>query len=268
MVLITTQGDARDGPIEALGGQGVFTREIQRALLEDRIDVAVHSLKDLPTEPVTGLGLATVPARESAADVLLTVDNGDLQSLPAGCRVGTGSLRRQAQLLHAHPDLDVQPIRGNVETRIARLDEGEYGAIVLAEAGLKRLELQHRISQVLPATIVLPAVGQGALGLETRSDDDDTRGLIAPLDDSASHTAVIAERALLSTLHGGCLAPIGAWGRWQDEKLVLDAVCLDERGTRRLAETGRSDGQDPGELGQQVAQELISRGALELIGRS
>jgi len=268
MVLITTQGDARDGPIEALGGQGVFTREIQRALLEDRIDVAVHSLKDLPTEPVTGLGLATVPARESAADVLLTVDNGDLQSLPAGCRVGTGSLRRQAQLLHAHPDLDVQPIRGNVETRIARLDKGEYGAIVLAEAGLKRLELQHRISQVLPATIVLPAVGQGALGLETRSDDDDTRGLIAPLDDPASHAAVIAERMLLSTLHGGCLAPIGAWGRWQDEKLVLDAVCLDERGTKRLAETGRSDGQDPGELGQQVAQQLISRGALELIGRS
>jgi hydroxymethylbilane synthase len=268
MVLITTQGDARDGPIEALGGQGVFTREIQRALLEDRIDVAVHSLKDLPTEPVTGLGLATVPARESAADVLLTVDNGDLQSLPAGCRVGTGSLRRQAQLLHAHPDLDVQPIRGNVETRIARLDKGEYGAIVLAEAGLKRLELQHRISQVLPATIVLPAVGQGALGLETRSDDDDTRGLLAPLDDPASHMAVIAERALLSTLRGGCLAPIGAWGRWQDEKLVLDAVCLDERGTKRLAETGRSDGQDPGELGQQVAQQLISRGALELIGRS
>jgi hydroxymethylbilane synthase len=268
MVLITTQGDARDGPIEDVGGQGVFTREIQRALLEDRIDVAVHSLKDLPTDPIKGLGLATVPARESAADVLLTVDNGDLQSLPTGCRVGTGSLRRQAQLLHAHPDLDVQPIRGNVETRIARLDEGEYGAIVLAEAGLKRLELQHRISQVLPAAIVLPAVGQGALGLETRSDDDDTRGLIAPLDDPASHAAVIAERMLLSTLHGGCLAPIGAWGRWQDEKLVLDAVCLDERGTRRLAETGRSDGQDPGELGQQVAQELISRGALELIGRS
>ncbi len=268
MVLISTQGDLRDGPIEDLGGQGVFTREIQRALLEERIDVAVHSLKDLPTDPVEGLGLAIVPARESAGDVLLTTDNGDLESLAAGCRVGTGSLRRQAQLLHANPELDVQPIRGNVETRIAKLDKGEYGAIVLAEAGLKRLQLEHRISQVIPTTIILPAVGQGALGLETRLDDNDTCRLLAPLDHAESHAAVIAERTLLAALRGGCLAPIGAWGRWDDRQLVLDAVCLDEKGTRRLSARGLSDGQDPARLGEQVAQDLISAGALELIGRS
>ena len=182
--------------------------------------------------------------------------------------MGTGSLRRQAQLLHANPELDVQPIRGNVETRIAKLDKGEYGAIVLAEAGLKRLQLEHRISQVIPTTIILPAVGQGALGLETRLDDNDTCRLLVPLDHAESHAAVIAERTLLATLRGGCLAPIGAWGRWDDRQLVLDAVCLDEKGTRRLSARGLSDGQDPARLGEQVAQDLISAGALELIGRS
>ena len=141
MVLITTQGDTAEGPIENLGAQGVFTKEIQRALLEEKIDLAVHSLKDLPTDPVEGLSLAAVPTRESASDVLLTGNGELLVNLPAGCRVGTGSLRRQAQLLYARPDLDVQPIRGNVETRISKLDEKHYDAIVLAEAGLVRLEL-------------------------------------------------------------------------------------------------------------------------------
>ena len=268
MVLITTQGDTAEGPIENLGAQGVFTKEIQRALLEEKIDLAVHSLKDLPTDPVEGLSLAAVPTRESASDVLLTGNGELLVNLPAGCRVGTGSLRRQAQLLYARPDLDVQPIRGNVETRISKLDEKHYDAIVLAEAGLVRLELQHRISQVLPAEIILPAVGQGALGLETRSDDDTTRDQLAPLNDIASYSAVIAERSLLSTLRGGCLAPIGAWGRWKDETLLLDAVCLDEKGSRRLTAAGSSDGTDPAELGTRLANEMISQGALELIGRS
>jgi hydroxymethylbilane synthase len=155
-----------------------------------------------------------------------------------------------------------------VETRISQLDEKQYGAIVLAEAGLVRLELQHRISQILPAQIVLPAVGQGALGLETRTDDDDTRGQLAPLDDAATHSAVIAERSLLLTLRGGCLAPIGAWARWEDKTLLLDAVCLDEKGIKRLAASGSSDGQDPVELGVRLANDLIARGALELIGRT
>lgn len=268
LVLITTQGDVGEGPIENLGAQGVFTKEIQRALLEERIDLAVHSLKDLPTETVEGLSLAAVPARASVADVLLAQGGSSLEDLPTGCRVGTGSLRRQAQLLHARPDLEVQPIRGNVETRISQLDEKQYGAIVLAEAGLVRLDLQHRISQVLPAQIVLPAVGQGALGLETRTDDDDTRGQLVPLDDAATHSAVIAERSLLVTLRGGCLAPIGAWARWEEGVLVLDAVCLDEKGSSRLTAAGSSDGQDPAELGVRLANDLIARGALELIGRS
>ena len=160
LVPITTQGDVKSGPLGQIGGMGLFTKELQRALLDNQIDLAVHSLKDLPTEPVVGLALAAVPERESTADVLLTTKYGSLESLPKGAKVGTGSLRRKSQLLHARPDLAIEDIRGNVETRVRKLDDGEYDAIVLAEAGLKRLGLAHRITQVLPQSLMLPAVGQ------------------------------------------------------------------------------------------------------------
>ncbi len=265
MVLITTEGDARSGPIGQLSGQGVFTKEIQRALLDERIDLAVHSLKDLPTEPVEGLRLGAVPQRESPRDVLVTRDGAGLDQLPQGARVGTGSMRRQAQLLYARPDLQVAGIRGNVDTRLRQLDEQQFDAIVLAEAGLKRLGLADRISAVLEPPTLLPAIGQGALGLEIRTHDQATERRIAALNHAASHQSVLAERTLLAALHGGCLAPIGAWGRVAGQLLLLDAVVLDPRGTTRLASRVEGPADEAMKLGQQAAAQLLDQGAAALI---
>ena len=200
IVLISTQGDVREGPIGQMGGQGVFTKEIQRALLEDEIDLAVHSLKDLPTEPIDGLCLAAVPAREDNRDVLVSREAKALDELPSNSRVGTGSLRRRAQILHQRRDLEILDIRGNVETRLAKLDAGEYDAIALAAAGLRRLELADRVTEYFSPTTVLPAVGQGALGLETRADDDLTVEQVQKLSDASTFAAVTAERAMLAAL--------------------------------------------------------------------
>jgi hydroxymethylbilane synthase len=275
LVMITTQGDARQtGPIGALGGQGVFTKEIQQALLDDRVDLAVHSLKDLPTDSVEGLSLAAVPPRESVADVLVTREappsdkNLLLEALPDGARVGTGSLRRRAQLLHARSDLVVDDIRGNVDTRLRKLDDDEYAAIVLAEAGLRRLGLESRITQVLPAALMLSAVGQGALGIETRTDDSTTREALAPLDDPATHRAVLAERALLRHLRGGCLAPVGGWARMADDRLFLQGVVLSADGAERLTAEAHGAPDRAESLGESVAQSLIEQGARELIAAS
>jgi hydroxymethylbilane synthase len=268
LVLISTEGDTRSGPIGGLGGQGVFTKEIQRALLDDRIDLAVHSLKDLPTEPVPGLQLAAVPQRESPLDVLITSSGQTLEQLPAGSRVGTGSMRRQAQLLFARADLEVQGIRGNVDTRLRQLDENRFDAIVLAQAGLQRLGLAARITQVLDPGLLLPAIGQGALGLEIRCDDEATRQCIAALDHAPSHQSVLAERTLLAALHGGCLAPIGAWARVEGDQLTLDAVVLDAQGSQRLATQVVGVACEPETLGRQAAQQLLQQGAASLIARS
>src|SRR5436305_191742 len=181
LVPITTQGDVKSGPLAQIGGQGLFTKEIQRALLDEKIDLAVHSCKDLPTAEIEGLVIAAVPERESTADVLLCSKASTIQSLSPQARVGTGSLRRQAQLLHLRPDLIVEDIRGNVETRLRKLEEGKFDAIVLAEAGLKRLGLADGIAHVIPRRDMLPAVGQGALAIETRAGDEQTQSLLAPL---------------------------------------------------------------------------------------
>ena len=246
LVLITTTGDQQSDAVQAIGAQGLFTKEIQRALLDGRIDLAVHSLKDLPTcpmhqeaatrehETVPGLCLAAVPERGPVADVLVTrkgvgslflsndskdsrediTDNSkDAQNIKDSRPlyvVGTGSLRRQAQLLHVRPDWQMKDIRGNVETRLRKLHNGDFDAIVLAEAGLRRLGLETEIGEVLPLNIMLPAVGQGALALETRADDETTRRILAVLDHPPTHAAVLAERAMLAALQGGCLAPIAA----------------------------------------------------------
>lgn len=268
LVLITTRGDVQSGPIGGLGGQGVFTKEIQRALLEDRIDLAVHSLKDLPTEPVEGLCLSAVPPRGSVADVLVARQSTTFDALPAEARVGTGSLRRRAQLLHARSDLRILDIRGNVDTRLRRLDEGEYDAIVLAEAGLQRLELAHRITEVLSSTWMLPAIGQGALGLETRCNDHTTRHQLAMLNDPDTHAAVLAERTLLAQLHGGCLAPVAAWGRVVDGRLELDAAVLDPTGRERLVTRLHAAPDAAIALGEQAARELLEQGAEVLIAAS
>jgi hydroxymethylbilane synthase len=267
-VLITTSGDVTSGPISEIGGQGLFIKEIQRALLDDRIDLAVHSLKDLPTEAVVGLGLAAVPPRADVGDALVSSRFANLDDLPAGARVGTGSRRRQSQLLHLRPDLVVADIRGNVDTRLKKLDAGEYDAIILAQAGLTRLGLTDRITQRLSPDQMLPAVGQGALGIETRADDEATITAIAVLDDAPTRAAVIAERSLLATLLGGCLAPVGAWARCDDGALVLDAVVLSTDGKQRIATRLTDDLNSAAMLGQHAAEQLLAQGAAALIAEA
>jgi hydroxymethylbilane synthase len=269
IVEITTRGDVDQTElIGDIGAPGVFTKEIQRAVLSGDVDVAVHSLKDLPTDSVAGLTLAAVPTRESAADVLISTIAASLDTLPKGARVGTGSLRRQAQLRHARPDFVVLAIRGNVDTRLRKLDEGQFDAIVLAEAGLKRLGLAHRISHVLPFDVMLPAVGQGALGIECREEDLPTRAALAALDDAATHVAVLAERALLARLRGGCLAPIGALGQMMNRNLVLSAVVLSADGARRLHAEDSASIEEAEAVGERVADALLSQGAGALIAGS
>jgi len=266
LVFISTSGDQKSGPIGNIGTQGVFTKEVQQALLDERVDLAVHSLKDLPTEKVPGLSLAAVPPRESCGDVLVSPRATTVDELAPGARIGTGSIRRRAQLLYHRPDLDVQDIRGNVDTRLKKLDDGQYDAIILAEAGLKRLELHERIVNVIPKQIMLPAVGQGALGLECRVDDTATSDSLATLHDDATFAAVIAERTLLATLRGGCLAPIGAWARFDGEgRLLLEAVVLDHDGRRRLSASGSAEPAEAGALGETVARQLLDAGAADLI---
>jgi len=265
LVPITTQGDIKNEPLGQIGGQGLFTKELQRALLDAQIDLAVHSCKDLPTAPIEGLVIAAVPKRESTADVLVSSKADRVESLPSAARVGTGSLRRKAQLLHVRPDLIVEDIRGNVETRLRKLDEGKFDAIVLAQAGLNRLGLGGRIAYVIPQAMMLPAVGQGALGIEARANDKTTRALLAPLDDFETHQSVLAERTLLFSLRAGCLAPVGALGRMEGGRLVLDAVVLSPDGKRRLEASGATDVAAAVALGQEIADELLARGAADLI---
>jgi hydroxymethylbilane synthase len=264
LVPIVTQGDVKTGPLGQIGGQGLFTKELQGALLDQRIDLAVHSCKDLPTESVAGLTISAVPERESTNDVLVSAVAKSVESLPKSARVGTGSLRRKAQLLHLRPDFVIEDIRGNVETRLRKLDEGQFDAIILAAAGLKRLGFADRIAAVIPWQTMLPAVGQGALAIETRAGDEQIRGVLAPLDHSPSHQAVLAERTLLSHLRAGCLAPVGAWGRYENGRLLLHAVVLSSDGSRRLASSD-STTDDPVQLGRRVAEQLLVQGAAQLI---
>lgn len=278
LVEIATRGDVEQAAaVEEIGTRGVFTKEIQRALLAGDVDLAVHSLKDLPTEPVSGLVLAAVPVRESSSDVLVARagsreqgarSKNSISELPHGARVGTGSLRRQAQLLYLRPELKVADVRGNVDTRLRKLDEGQFDAIVLAEAGLRRLGLSDRIAQVLPLEIMLPAVGQGALAIECRSEDEATREILATLNDPATRAAVAAERALLEHLRGGCMAPIGALGHSEGRKLSLSAVVLSADGVRRLEASEIGSLSEPESLGVRVADVLLSQGAAELIASS
>ena len=270
MVLITTRGDETAGSGQTTVGEtGIFTKEIQRALLAGKIDLAVHSLKDLPTDRVPGLVLAAVPERESAADVLIGRDGKKLAELPRGATIGTGGLRRRAQLLHARSDLRMADIRGNVDTRLAKIFAGEFDAIVLAEAGLRRLGLESRITEVLSLNVMLPAVGQGALGIEARVDDAETLALLAALDHPASRACVVAERTLLATLAGGCLAPIGALATTvSDGRLRLRAVVCSIDGTLKLEASDDLSSGQPEALGVRVAEQLLAQGAAELIHAS
>ena len=265
VVLIATTGDQRQQEPIADVGQAVFTKEIQQALLDEQVDLAVHSLKDLPTEPTPGLCLAAVPERAAVGDALLSREGHTFEQLPQGAVVGTGSSRRRAQLWHRRPDLELRDLRGNVDTRIRKLHDGEFDAIILAEAGLQRLELQAHITEILPLAWYLPAVGQGALGIETREDDAATRAAVAALNHADTHAAVVAERALLAGLRAGCLAPVGAWARMLDGQLVLEAAVLSIDGRQRLTALRQGAPADAAALGKDAADELTAAGAAELI---
>lgn len=266
IVEIETAGDqVRDVPLPQLGGEGAFTKEIQKALLAGRVDIAVHSLKDLPTLPVAGLLLAAVPPRGSRSDVLISRRHPSFDALPRHAVVGTSSLRRQAQALARRPDLRLVNVRGNIETRLRKLDEGGLDALILAEAGLARLGLEGAITERLDPTWMLPAVGQGALGLECRAGDAIHIGLAAQVDDSPSHQAVLAERALLRALGGGCQMPIGAAATVRTDRLHLRAAVVSPDGKRRVEGEAEGPARDAEALGQALAQELLGRGAAELL---
>jgi hydroxymethylbilane synthase len=262
------------GSVASLGATGVFTKEIQAEVLAGRADLAVHSLKDLPTAPSPGLRLIATPEREVCTDALVAPHAGSLESLPAGSRIGTGSLRRRAQLLALRPDLSLEGIRGNVDTRLRKLDEGQYDAIVLAAAGLIRLGWAKRIAELLAPPRMLPAPGQGALGIECREDDESTVRIAGNLDHLPTRLAVAAERALLRQLDGGCSAPIAAWGRLDGDGLALDALVADLEG-RAVLRASRTLQSLPAraseaaaaaiDLGEVVARDLLSQGARSLI---
>ena len=270
LVPMVSSGDTDMRPIDGTRQVGLFTKRIQLALLENEADIAVHSLKDLPTEPNEKLTLAAVPERETVLDSLVSKTGLKLNDLPAAARVGTGSQRRAAQLRNRRPDLNVMPIRGNVQTRLGKLEDGEFDAIMLAEAGILRLELHDLPRTQFPIEEMLPAPGQGALGIEIRKDDPACDG-VRKLDHLPTRAAVTAERNLLASLHGGCLAPIAALGRVSNNNLQLKATVLSQDGTRRLDETHElpSDSQSllvtAVQLATQTANALLERGAEELI---
>jgi hydroxymethylbilane synthase len=257
--IIKTTGDKiTDVALAKVGTKGMFTKEIEEALVENRVDLAVHSLKDLPTEVAGDFEIAAITTRENPRDVFCSVKFGSIEALPQGAMVGTSSLRRQAQLLAIRPDLRISPLRGNVDTRLRKLEAGEYDAIILAAAGLSRLGKTQLVRQVIPVEVMTPAAGQGALGIEIRNGDAATRRLIAFLDDAAARTTTTCERALLNRLGGGCQVPIGAFAQVQNDRIRLDALVAHPEGTTVLRET--REGDDPVLLGDEVGETLLRRG--------
>lgn len=272
LVPIRTQGDIqREAPLAQIGGAGLFTKELQRALQQGRIDVAVHSLKDLPTAPAEGLCLGAVPPRGPVGDAWVSTRWPTLAAVPAGGLVATSSVRRRAQLLWRRPDVQVVPVRGNVETRLRKLTEHGWDGLILAQAGLERLGRRDAIAEVLDPSWMLPAVGQGALGLECRADDTAIVDLLHQIDDAATHQAVRAERAFLRRLGGGCSVPIAALAQVRDEEVFLRGVVLTSDGRQRLEGQRRGLAVAAEEVGQALAEELLQQGAaalLESAGRS
>ena len=271
IVHVSTVGD-RDqvGQLPQFGGVGVFTREVQKAVLTGDADLAVHSLKDLPTTTVEGLTLAGIPPRGPMFDCLVfPVDSTEcpeeLSQLQSEARIGTGSPRRQAQLRHHRPDLVLSGVRGNVATRLQKLDQGDFDALVLAEAGLKRLGLEHRIGLRLRPPILLPAVGQGALGIECRQDDQWLLEQLQALTDDTTRRSVEAERSLLAKLQAGCHAPVGVWTRLEDSLLTMESVVLSTDGQTRLQATQTVPIEQSAELGPHCAEDLWKQGAEDLI---
>jgi len=281
IVVIKTSGDRwaekSVGNLGELGLKGVFIKELEEALLDGRADLAVHSMKDVPTEIDSSFSFPAVLSREDPRDCLVARDGFRLDQLPAGARIGTSSVRRQAQLRHHRPDIEIVPLRGNVDTRLAKLDRGEFDAIVLAKAGLDRLGFSERITDVLGPEAVLPAVGQGALGIETRAGDPKTCKQVAALADADTRSAVNAERALLAELEGGCQVPVGAWARFEDGGFVIDSCVVAPDGSEYIRLSARATAEEMQDrrtalrLGRELGRRLIEAGAdriLRLLGRT
>src|ERR1051325_3362891 len=258
--IISTSGDVSNEPLSVIGGKGVFTKELEQALLTGRIDLAVHSLKDLPTIIPEGLQLAAIGRREDPRDALLirselAGESDSLDSLHQDARIGTSSTRRLAQLKNLRPGANVQDLRGNVDTRLAKLDRGDYDAIVLAAAGLRRLGLEKRISVLLSPSQMLPSPGQGALGLETRADDQQTIELVAKLDHASTRMACLAERAFLRGLGGGCQFPIAAHAVVDEDALLLEGLVADPEGRNILRDRISGDPDQAEALGNSLAEQ-------------
>jgi hydroxymethylbilane synthase len=266
IVIIRTAGDHLPAaPLAEIGGQGVFVKEIEQSLLDAKVDLAVHSMKDLPTELPAGLCFPAICEREDVRDALISSAGWKLSALPRGARVGTSSLRRQAQLRRARSDLHFVELRGNVDTRLAKLEGGECEAIVLAKAGLDRLGWTARISEVLSPEVSLPAAGQGALAIESRAGDGELRALLARLDHAATRAAVLAERALLRELQGGCQIPLGAWARLEKGELWLEACVASVDGSGYVRRRVAGDLAEPEKLGRRAAAELLAAGAAGIL---
>ena len=257
--IIHTTGDKiTDVALAKVGTKGMFTKEIEEALAVGNVDLAVHSLKDLPTELPKGFEIAAITERQDPRDAFCSRSFSNVEDLPKGARVGTSSLRRQAQLKAIRPDLDIHPLRGNVDTRLRKLEQGDYDAIILASAGLKRLGKTELVKHIIPAEIMCPAAGQGALGIEIREGDAKTRELLAFLNDTNANAATTCERALLNSLGGGCQVPIGAFAEMRDGKLHLESIVADPDGTKILRDS--RDGSDPEKLGYEAGASLLKRG--------
>jgi hydroxymethylbilane synthase len=261
---IQTSGDKiLDVPLAKIGGKGLFVKEIEEALLSGEIDLAVHSMKDVPTELPSGLDLLCIPSREDARDALISREGKRFKDLPYGAKVGTSSLRRQAQLLQARPDLSISMLRGNLDTRLRKLREGQFDAIVLAAAGLRRLGWEREITEYLDPDVSLPAIGQGALGIEGRRDDTFVRDLLKGLEDAPTRTMVTAERALLHRLQGGCQVPIAAHARMAGPEIMLEGLVASVDGKEVIRDCVK--GTDPRSMGVQLAERLLARGGERIL---
>jgi len=266
IIIIKTSGDKmQQYPLTQIGGKGIFIKELEEALLEENIDLAVHSVKDIPTETPGRLHFPAVCRRDDVRDCLVSHTGTLLANLKPGARVGTGSLRRQAQLRHYRSDLDLRELRGNVDTRLRKVESGEYDAIVLSKAGLDRLGWGQKITETLSTEISLPAVGQGAIAIQSRVSDRDADEILSKLDDLETRTAIIAERALLSALHGGCQVPIGAWARMERGELVMEGVVCSVDGAQYVRERATSPPDQAAQLGEHLARVLAEGGARTIL---
>jgi hydroxymethylbilane synthase len=266
IVVIKTSGDKmQQAPLTQIGGKGIFIKELEEALLEETVDLAVHSVKDIPTETPGRLFFPAVCRRDDVRDCLVSHNGTVLANLKQGARVGTSSLRRQAQLRHYRGDLDIRELRGNVDTRLRKVASGEYDAIILSKAGLDRLGWSQKITEPLSTEISLPAVGQGAIAIESRVKDRDAAEILEKLDDSETRTAVIAERALLATMQGGCQVPLGAWARLERGELVMEAVVCSIDGQQYVRQKASAPPDHAAQLGEHMARLLIEGGARSIL---